>query len=50
MPNFNRYRWVIDEFYFWYLKNENLILVQSTGAGWFGKWACKGLVAGSVVL
>jgi len=50
MPNFNRHRCFIDEFYFWYLINENTILVQSTGTGRFEKWACKGLVAGSVVL
>ncbi|SEJ54759.1 hypothetical protein SAMN05216327_112172 [Dyadobacter sp. SG02] len=50
MPNFSRRERFIDEFYSWYLTNENTILVQSTGAGWFEKWACKGLVAGSVVL
>lgn len=50
MPNFSRRRGFSGKFYFWYLINENTILVQSTGAGRFGKWACKGLVAGSVVL
>jgi hypothetical protein len=50
MPNFSRHRGFISKFYFWYLKNENVILVQSTGACWFGEWASKGLVAGSVVL
>ncbi|MNL62272.1 hypothetical protein D3C87_1862810 [compost metagenome] len=50
MPNYSRQECFFGELYFWYLINENTILVQSTGAGRFGKWACKGLVAGSVVL